>query len=157
MLSNTSLSSSTYPRAPKALNPAIGFSTFNLRPVSPPAATSTVTIGLIYLIIIAFLSFTFFLPIHMQYTSPSPTQRPLKFSPINYLALPLHPNGLSAHVPSQLSRQPRLQDPILKCTSSVLYHPYHYHNGRRQRLRFCNFRRLLDPQHRRHDRPRLGV
>lgn len=63
--------------APQAISPAIGFSTFNLRPFFPPTATPAVTIGLIYLIIIAFFSFTFYLPIHMKFMGPS--HRPLHF------------------------------------------------------------------------------
>ena len=70
VLHNTSLHSNTYSRAPQALSPGIGFSTFNLRPFGPPAATPAVTIGLIYLIIIAFFSFSFFLPIHVKYIIP---------------------------------------------------------------------------------------
>ncbi len=64
--------------APQIINPAIGFSTFNLRPFFPPVETPAITIGLIYLIIIAFFSYTFYLPHHMKYTS-SPGHRPLKF------------------------------------------------------------------------------
>jgi hypothetical protein len=37
--------------APQAVNPAVGFSTYNLRPFTPAAATPSVTIGLIYLIV----------------------------------------------------------------------------------------------------------
>ena len=70
VLANTSLSATTYSRAPQALNPAIGFSIFNLRPFQPAQATPAVTIGLIYLIIIAFFSFSFFLPIHTKYILP---------------------------------------------------------------------------------------
>ena len=70
VLSNTSFDPAIYSRAPQALSPAIGFSVFNLRPFGPPTATPSVTIGLIYLIIIAFFSFSFFLPIHMKYVSP---------------------------------------------------------------------------------------
>lgn len=63
--------------APQALNPAIGFSTFNLRPFSPPVTTPAISIGLIYLIIISFFSFSFYLPIHMKFVSPG--HRPLHF------------------------------------------------------------------------------
>ena len=61
VLSNTSLDATTYARVPQALNPGIGFSFFDLRPFQPQQATPAVTIGLIYLIIIAFFSFSFFL------------------------------------------------------------------------------------------------
>lgn len=64
--------------APQAISPAIGFSTFNLRPFFPLVATPAITIGLIYLIIISFFSFTFYMPIHMQFIQ-SPGHRPLHF------------------------------------------------------------------------------
>lgn len=64
--------------APQAISPAIGFSTFNLRPFMPPVDTPAITIGLIYLIIISFFSFSFYLPIHMQFIQ-GPGHRPLKF------------------------------------------------------------------------------
>ncbi|KAF9692622.1 hypothetical protein EKO04_009744 [Ascochyta lentis] len=56
--------------SPQALSPGIDFTTYDLRPFGPPIATPAVSIGLIYLIIISFFSFTFFLPIHMKYLSP---------------------------------------------------------------------------------------
>lgn len=56
--------------APQALSPGIEFTTYDLRPFGPPIATPAVSIGLIYLIIISFFSFTFFLPIHLKYLSP---------------------------------------------------------------------------------------
>jgi len=71
VLSNSSLDSATYSRAPQALNPAIGASTFNLRPFAPPQATPAVSIGLIYLIIISFFTFSFYLPIHQQFLIPN--------------------------------------------------------------------------------------
>jgi hypothetical protein len=55
---------------PQALSPGIEFTNYDLRPFGPPIATPAVSIGLIYLIIISFFSFTFFLPIHMKYLSP---------------------------------------------------------------------------------------
>lgn len=55
---------------PQALNPAIGFSTYNLRPFYPPVATPAITIGLIYLIIIAFFSFAFYMPHHIKFIKP---------------------------------------------------------------------------------------
>lgn len=64
--------------APQAVNPAIGFSAFNLRPFYPSTATPAVSIGLIYLIIVSFFSFAFYLPIHMQYVNPK-NHPPLKF------------------------------------------------------------------------------
>ena len=66
VLRNSSLSANVYARSPQALSPAIGFSTINLRPFDPPNAIPSVTIGLIYLIIIAYFSFSFFAPIHAK-------------------------------------------------------------------------------------------
>ncbi|OAL03870.1 hypothetical protein IQ06DRAFT_270062 [Phaeosphaeriaceae sp. SRC1lsM3a] len=63
---------------PQAVNPAIGFSEFNLRPFYPYTGIPAVSIGLIYLIIISFFSFSFYMPIHMQYLSPQ-GHPPLKF------------------------------------------------------------------------------
>lgn len=71
VLSNSSLHPSTYSKAPQAISPAIGFSTYNLRPFFPYVAIPAVTIGLIYLIILAFFSFGFFLPIHMKLLIPA--------------------------------------------------------------------------------------
>lgn len=56
--------------APQALSPGVDFTIYDLRPFGPAIATPAVSIGLIYLIIISFFSFTFFLPIHMKYLSP---------------------------------------------------------------------------------------
>lgn len=64
VLQNTTLSQSAA-KAPQAVSPAIGFTTYDLRPFGPPGATPWVSIGLIYLIVIAFFSFSFFLPIHL--------------------------------------------------------------------------------------------
>jgi hypothetical protein len=51
-------------RTPQAVNPAVGFSLIDLRPFTPPVAVPSVSIGLIYLIIISFFSFSFLMPIH---------------------------------------------------------------------------------------------
>ncbi|KAF7136768.1 hypothetical protein CNMCM5793_006237 [Aspergillus hiratsukae] len=53
-------------RVPQAVNPAIRFYRVDLRPFGPAAATPSVTIGLIYLIIIAFFNTPFLMPVHMQ-------------------------------------------------------------------------------------------
>lgn len=53
-------------QAPQALSPAIGFSMFNLRPFYPYVAIPAQSIGLIYLIIVSFFSFSFYLPIHSK-------------------------------------------------------------------------------------------
>lgn len=67
---NSSISLPTLQKGPQALSPAIGFTTIDLRPFGPANITPAVSISLIYLIIIAFFSFTFFLPIHLKYISP---------------------------------------------------------------------------------------
>lgn len=77
-LTNTTLTRENLSRAPQAISPAIGFSMYNLRAFDPPATTPSVTIGLIYLIIIAFFSFTFYLPIHMKFIVPQ-GHPPLRF------------------------------------------------------------------------------
>ena len=69
-LKNTSIPLANLQAAPQALSPAIGFSQYNLRPFTPAVATPAVTVGLIYLIIIAFFSFAFFLPIYMKLVKP---------------------------------------------------------------------------------------
>ncbi|KAL4954291.1 hypothetical protein BDW69DRAFT_163473 [Aspergillus filifer] len=62
---------------PQAINPAIGFSTLDLRPFAPAAATPSVTIGLIYLIIIAFFNFPFTMPVHGLFLKgPTPLKIP---------------------------------------------------------------------------------
>ena len=63
---------------PQAINPAIGFTTIDLRPFTPAVTAPAVTIGLIYLIIIAFFNFPFLMPIHAQLIKPSSTNPPLK-------------------------------------------------------------------------------
>ena len=78
VLMNTSIPRSNLQRVPQALSPAIGFSIFSLRPFSPAAATPSVTIGLIYLIIISFFSFSYYMPLHMMLGQPN-GHPPLKF------------------------------------------------------------------------------
>lgn len=65
VMSNTSLTRENLVAASVAVNPGITPLLYDLRPFQPPTATPTVSIGLIYLIIMAFFSFSFFLPIHM--------------------------------------------------------------------------------------------
>lgn len=81
VLNNASYDARVYARAPQALSPGIAFTSINLRPFDPPTAIPTVTIGLIYLIIIAFFSFTFFIPTHMKFVLPNPLSPhpPLRF------------------------------------------------------------------------------
>ena len=70
LMRNSSLLRADLAAVPQAISPAIGFTTFDLRPFGPAKVTPAVSIALIYLIIIAFFSFTFFLPIHMKFLSP---------------------------------------------------------------------------------------
>ena len=63
---------------PQALSPAIGFSMYDLRPFYPYTVIPTVTVGLIYLIIISFFSFSFYLPVYSKLIKPQ-GHPPLKF------------------------------------------------------------------------------
>jgi hypothetical protein len=65
IVSNTSLNRQNLVAASTAVNPGVVPLLYDLRPFEPVTATPAVTIGLIYLIIMAFFSFSFFLPIHM--------------------------------------------------------------------------------------------
>ena len=65
--------------APQALAPAVGFTTINLRPFGPPQVTPAVTVGLIYLIIVAFFSFSFFMPTHGHFVSQLEGHRKIYF------------------------------------------------------------------------------
>ncbi|KAI1417952.1 MNNG and nitrosoguanidine resistance protein [Hypoxylon sp. FL1857] len=78
VMSNTSLSMDVVARAPAAVNPGVTPLTIDLRPFGPAPATPSVTIGLIYLIIVAFFSFGFFMPIHMKFVMPG-GHPPLRF------------------------------------------------------------------------------
>ena len=71
MANATAFPRETLARAPSVVNPGVVPVTVDLRPFNPPAATPAVTVGLIYLIIITFFSFSFFLPIHMVSAEPS--------------------------------------------------------------------------------------
>ena len=73
-LANASIPRANLQRAPQALSPAVSFSMYNLRPFTPPVAVPAVTIGLIYLIIISFFSFSFYMPTHMKLLMPNPSQ-----------------------------------------------------------------------------------
>lgn len=55
---------------PQAINPGIAFTLIDLRPFYPAVAAPAVTIGLIYLIIIAFFNFPFLMPIHAEFMKP---------------------------------------------------------------------------------------
>ncbi|KAM0326209.1 hypothetical protein ACHAQA_006806 [Verticillium albo-atrum] len=70
VMSNSSLTRENLGAAAAAVNPGIAPLMYDLRPFQPAVVTPAVSIGLIYLIIIAFFSFTFFLPIHTKYVQP---------------------------------------------------------------------------------------
>ncbi|KAK1985842.1 MNNG and nitrosoguanidine resistance protein [Colletotrichum cereale] len=78
VMSNSSLSRDNLARASTAVNPGIAPLMIDLRPFQPATATPAVSIGLIYLIIMAFFSFSFFLPIHSKYIQPQ-GHPPLRF------------------------------------------------------------------------------
>ncbi|KAI8192046.1 Nitrosoguanidine resistance protein SNG1 [Colletotrichum sp. SAR 10_86] len=78
VMSNDSLSRENLARAPAVVNPGVAPLMIDIRPFRPATATPAVSIGLIYLIIMAFFSFSFFLPIHMKYIQPQ-GHPPLKF------------------------------------------------------------------------------
>ena len=64
MANETAFPRNALARAPTTVNPGVAPTVVDLRPFQPPVATPAVTIGLIYLIIMAFFSFGFFMPIH---------------------------------------------------------------------------------------------
>ncbi|KAK9421116.1 putative MNNG and nitrosoguanidine resistance protein [Seiridium unicorne] len=70
LANNASVTKEMLAAAPNAVNPGVSFLQLDLRPFQPPTATPSVTIGLIYLIIMAFFSFSFFVPIHQKYITP---------------------------------------------------------------------------------------
>ncbi|KAI9871215.1 MAG: hypothetical protein M1830_003191, partial [Pleopsidium flavum] len=78
VMKNTTIPRENLQSAPQALSPAIGFSTFNLRPFKPAVMIPTVNIGLIYLIIVSFFSVPFFMPVHMKFTTAQ-GHPPLRF------------------------------------------------------------------------------
>ncbi|KAH8201547.1 hypothetical protein TruAng_004318 [Truncatella angustata] len=70
LANNASITKEMLAAAPSAVNPGISPLQIDLRPFQPATITPSVTIGLIYLIIMAFFSFSFFLPIHQKYITP---------------------------------------------------------------------------------------
>ena len=62
LVANSSADLSRVP--PQAINPGVAFSSFDLRPFYPAVAVPAVSVGLIYLIIIAFFNFPFLMPTH---------------------------------------------------------------------------------------------
>lgn len=140
-------------------SPAIGFSTFNLRPFYPPVATPAITIRLIYLIIISFFSYSFYLPIHMTFTK-SPGHRPLKFYQLiiwrwiatviayctftfrfPYLNFATNEIDVSLPLPSLLANLTRLPNPLL-----LILRPRHRCRESHHCVRPRYIRRILDGQ-----------
>lgn len=70
IMTNISINSNVLARAPAAVNPAVAPLFIDLRPFGPPTVVPTVSVGLIYLTMIAFSSFTFFSPLHNKYINP---------------------------------------------------------------------------------------
>lgn len=70
LATNNSITKEMLAAAPSAVNPGISPLQIDLRPSHPPTATPPVTVGLIYLIMMAFFSFSFFFPIHQKYLTP---------------------------------------------------------------------------------------
>ncbi|KAG0134192.1 hypothetical protein HOY82DRAFT_231859 [Tuber indicum] len=64
-------------RVPLAVNPGFGFRMTNLRPFDVPAAIPAVSVGLLYLVIFSFFSFSFYLPIHQAFIIPRDDIPPL--------------------------------------------------------------------------------
>jgi hypothetical protein len=64
----------------QAISPAIAFQTVNLRRFGPTQVTPAVSVGLIYLIIIAFFSYSFFLPTHGHFIELVTPHRGDKFT-----------------------------------------------------------------------------
>lgn len=78
---NSSLTRENLAAAAAAVNPGVTPFTIDLRPFGPTSATPSVTIGLIYLIIVAFFSYGFFLPIHMVSSTAHRSPFSLIFTP----------------------------------------------------------------------------
>lgn len=81
LLNDDDADATFFAKVPQAISPAIGFTVFNLRPFGPVTTLPAISVGLIYLIIIAFFSFGFFMPTHMKFVIPNPASPhpPLKF------------------------------------------------------------------------------
>ncbi|KAI1323484.1 MNNG and nitrosoguanidine resistance protein [Xylariaceae sp. FL0255] len=67
LLSNNSFNPNVMALAPQVVNPGVMPVEVDLRPFRPGVAAPAVSIALIYLIIVAFFSFSFFMPIHIKF------------------------------------------------------------------------------------------
>ncbi|KAG7109396.1 putative endoplasmic reticulum membrane protein like [Verticillium longisporum] len=124
VMSNSSLTRHNLASAAAAVNPGISPLMYDLRPFQPAVVTPAVSIGLIYLIIIAFFSFGFFLPIHTKF-------------------MDRHGGLLHIHILDILAYLPRLSDPVhARSKKSRLLTSV----GRRNSLWAWKLRRLLDAQ-----------
>lgn len=79
IFSDPSINLTSFSTVPQAFNPAIGFTTVDLRPYGPPQVTPWVSVALIYLIIIAFFSYTFFIPTHTHFINEMEGHRQIRF------------------------------------------------------------------------------
>ncbi|KAI0799946.1 MNNG and nitrosoguanidine resistance protein [Xylaria sp. FL0064] len=70
LLTNSSFSSLVMAEASAAVSPGIVPLKIDIRPFEPSTATPAVTMGLVYLIVVSFFSFSFLLPIHNKYIQP---------------------------------------------------------------------------------------
>jgi Protein of unknown function (DUF3533) len=79
LFSRPSLNTTALAAVPQAVSPAVGFTTVDLRPFGPPQVQPWVSVALIYLIIIAFFSYTFFMPTHTHFISELEGHRKVHF------------------------------------------------------------------------------
>lgn len=171
VISNDTLTRDNLASASSAVNPGVTPLMYDLRPFQPPTSTPTVSIGLIYLIIMAFFSFSFFMPIHMvspqrahkagelrtnswpEIYSTTRTPSPALLA-TDHLAMVRHCSSLHADQPRVLSRLPRLPDPLHRAAGEPRLLPA---ARRRDGLRPRDLRGVLARQLRRdvRARPRL--
>ncbi|KAI0161228.1 MNNG and nitrosoguanidine resistance protein [Xylariaceae sp. FL1272] len=78
ILSNNSYAPAVMARAAAAVNPGVVPLEIDLRPFGPSTVTPAISIGLIYLLNIAFSSYSFFTPIHNRFPHPE-SHPPLHF------------------------------------------------------------------------------
>lgn len=160
VMSNSSLTRDNLASAAAAVNPGISPLMYDLRPFQPAVVTPAVSIGLIYLIIIAFFSFSFFLPIHtvgsstgssrgetclltraeIRRTSRSPSTSLLA---VHHMEMDRHGGLLYIHILDILAHLPRLPDLAhARSSKSRLLTSV----KRRNSLWAWKLRRLLDAQ-----------
>ena len=79
LFSDPSVNTTALAVVPQAVDPAISFTSVDLRPYGPPQVTPWVSVALIYLIIIAFFSYTFFMPTHTHFINEMEGHRQMRF------------------------------------------------------------------------------